>query len=74
MYEMIQDIVNHTKEDHPDYANLVNCLKEITAVVDYINEQKREVELAKQIEDLQNAFEGMEVRSFLPFHLFTISA
>ena len=54
--------MNHTQPSHSDYTNLVEALKQITEVVDYINEKKRDVELAQEIDSLQNSIEGLDVR------------
>jgi len=57
---LLKDLLNHTKEDHPDYDNLVQALPKINTVVEYVNERKRLAENLQKIMDVQNQIESTE--------------
>lgn len=55
---LLQDLVNHTSTDHPDFANLALAAQKVQAVAEYMNEKKREAENIMKVTEIQEMIEG----------------
>ncbi|KAI9138179.1 Dbl homology domain-containing protein [Paraphysoderma sedebokerense] len=55
---LLQDLLDHTKESHPDYGNLVRALEEVEKRAKEINESKRNHDLAHKIVQIQSRIKG----------------
>jgi len=55
---LLQDLVQHTSTDHPDYANLDLATQKVQAVAEYMNEKKREAENIMKVTEIQEMIEG----------------
>nr|KAJ3419148.1 guanine nucleotide exchange factor 9 [Polyrhizophydium stewartii] len=46
---LLRELIKHTHEKHSDYDALSSALKEISDVVEYVNEKRREFEQSQQV-------------------------
>lgn len=60
---LLQDLLRHTESKHPDHDDLVQALKEMRQVADYINEKKREAEALNLVVRIQERIQNL-VRAF----------
>ena len=60
-YPLYQELLKVTEEDHEDYGNLNTALKQVSNVVQYINERKRLGENQQKIVDIQQSLEDCPV-------------
>jgi len=55
----LQDLLKHTRKDHPDYSNLEAALDSCKKVADFINSRQKEAEMSAKAISLQNRFIGL---------------
>lgn len=56
---LLQDLLRHTESGHPDHADLVQALKDMRQVADYINEKKREAEALNLVVRIQERIHNL---------------
>ena len=69
---LLQDLLKHTPEDHPDKKNISLAADQIMAVAAHINEAIRHTENSRLLVDIPNATRAvLEVRSLFVCLWFT---
>ncbi|CAG8516332.1 15947_t:CDS:2 [Acaulospora colombiana] len=59
-YKLLLDaLIKHTDESHPDYANLQKCFRQITEIADEVNEKIRDVENQQKVLEIQYKIDGL---------------
>lgn len=58
---LLDDILKHTPEDHPDRQNLQQSLEEMKKILDHINERKRGKEAITRLVELNQKLENCPV-------------
>jgi len=64
---LLQELVNHTRTDHPDYQNLKSALDKMQDVADYVNDKKRMAENLNGVLTIQSHLTG-EIKSLAKPH------
>eukprot|EP01130_Rhizamoeba_saxonica_P003836 TRINITY_DN1590_c0_g1_i2.p1 TRINITY_DN1590_c0_g1~~TRINITY_DN1590_c0_g1_i2.p1 ORF type:complete len:513 (+),score=109.64 TRINITY_DN1590_c0_g1_i2:23-1540(+) len=58
---LLQDILKHTWEFHPDYQDLYDVTQEIGATADYLNSKKAESESIFKVQELEDSITGLKI-------------
>eukprot|EP01130_Rhizamoeba_saxonica_P003837 TRINITY_DN1590_c0_g1_i3.p1 TRINITY_DN1590_c0_g1~~TRINITY_DN1590_c0_g1_i3.p1 ORF type:complete len:405 (+),score=79.36 TRINITY_DN1590_c0_g1_i3:1107-2321(+) len=61
---LLQDILKHTWEFHPDYQDLYDVTQEIGATADYLNSKKAESESIFKVQELEDSITGLKIDNF----------
>jgi hypothetical protein len=61
LYTHIKDLLKHTPEEHPDFADLSKALEKIKKVTNTINEKQRDFERNTKVLAIQDLFGNNEV-------------
>ncbi|CAG8545606.1 10159_t:CDS:2 [Acaulospora colombiana] len=54
---LLEALLKHTEESHPDYPNLENCVKQITVIADEVNEKIKDAENQNRVLEIQSKVE-----------------
>ncbi|CAG8671185.1 4036_t:CDS:2, partial [Acaulospora morrowiae] len=54
---LLEALLKHTDESHPDFFQLENCVKQISVIADEVNEKIKEAENQNKVLEIQNKVE-----------------
>ena len=67
---LLEDMLKHTPEDHPDHENLRNALKLVSEIAKSVNETIRNHELMLKMLDIQKSIIGFPQNILVPGRRF----
>ena len=67
---LIRELLKNTHEDHIDYKHVGEALKRISAVVDFINEKRRQVEQQQRLQSILLRLEFNDVIYFIKLYKY----
>ena len=51
--------MKHTAEDHPDYKNIGDAVRDITAIAEFVNQKKQEADNLNRLINLQQQIQNV---------------
>lgn len=67
---LLQDLLRHTPNDHPDHTSLQEALALISQIADFVNETLREHANVERMAEIQRTLVGYEQSLFVPGRRF----
>jgi len=67
---LLSDLLKNTAEDHADYPTLLTAVEKLRKLTTFVNEQKREVEDASAIVNIQQNIRGKFPSLLVPYRRF----
>ena len=58
----MQELLKHTPEEHEDFEPVSSALKEVSAIVDLVNQSSREAANVQKILDVESRLVNAKVR------------